>query len=124
MQDSLLVTRLRIAVAPDNYRQVSETTGINAETVRRYMTGKTPPSAKFLAEVCKAYRVQGSWLLLGDGPRTKAELMDMMLTKAKAAQVLESLADRLENLEGRLEGLEKQSLAARGQLSSVASEPE
>src|SRR3954469_24593741 len=59
--------RLRLASGDCSLREIGARTGANWETVRRYFKeGKV--SGRFLAAVCKAYKVTPDWLLFGEGP--------------------------------------------------------
>jgi transcriptional regulator with XRE-family HTH domain len=65
----------RVAAACEGVRisSIATITGVHPETVRRYVTGKSPPSGAFLAALCDGLGISPRWLLLGDGPRFIAE---------------------------------------------------
>ncbi|KAB2888880.1 MAG: helix-turn-helix transcriptional regulator [Desulfobulbaceae bacterium] len=44
--------------------------GIHRNTLPRYESGERTPDADFLEAICRAYNVNPSWLLLGEGPMT------------------------------------------------------
>jgi len=46
---------------------------IHRNTLPRYETGKRLPDADLLAALCKEFNVRADWLLLGEGPKYKAE---------------------------------------------------
>jgi hypothetical protein len=61
------VARMRKAIGDLTFREISDQTGANHETVRRYFaSGK--PSITFLAAFCSRYDVRADWLLTGVGP--------------------------------------------------------
>lgn len=66
LERARLVRRLLVVINSDNVCQVALATGHHRETVRRYIAGQWP-SAEFLAAVCRAYHVNGHWLLTGRG---------------------------------------------------------
>lgn len=59
-------TRLRQVLSDHSSRRVEAATGHNHESIRRYLTAARVP-ADFLHDVCTAYSVSPSWLLLGIG---------------------------------------------------------
>lgn len=66
-----LASRMREAVGKVTYREISDRTGTNHETVRRYFaTGK--PSIAFLAAFCGVYKIRADWLLTGVGSLHRA----------------------------------------------------
>lgn len=56
--------RLLVVIGSGTVLQVAQATGHHRETVRRYVAGQWP-STEFLAAVCRAYNVNGDWLLTG-----------------------------------------------------------
>lgn len=84
------------AVAGDrSVKQVAAATGLNPETVRRYLRGQAP-SAEFLAALCRAYGVNGHWLLTGEGAAFLHDSSADALRRSSASALLRTLADRLE----------------------------
>lgn len=109
MSSKLLANRLVIATGDRSIRQIASELGMNPETVRRYMAGRAP-SFEFLAAICRKYDVLGSWLLLGEGPRTHKEFVEQTLHEVKANEMLEMIARRLDSIEGRLVDVEKRDI--------------
>ncbi|MCB9845677.1 MAG: hypothetical protein H6811_06805 [Phycisphaeraceae bacterium] len=67
MTDPALTDRLHAVLSARNLREIAAITGVHHETVRRYLLGHSP-SAAFLTAVCTQLRVNGHWLLTGQGP--------------------------------------------------------
>ncbi len=57
--------RLRQVLGDHTLPQVAAETGHHRETIRRYLAGQWP-SASFLIQVCRAYEIDGHWLLTGE----------------------------------------------------------
>ena len=89
-----LPERLRITVGPASYRQIADRVEMNAESVRRYMHGQAVP-AEFIAAVCRAYGVSGSWLLLGIGPRTLDADRSATIRSATTEELLAAISERV-----------------------------
>lgn len=105
VKDSPLHERL-LAVAGDRtFRHLSELTGTNAETVRRYMTGQAP-SVDFLTAICTALGVNGDWLLTGRGPMKSADVQPNALRQASAPDLISAMASTVERLIDRVDRLE------------------
>lgn len=70
-----LAARMRQVIGGQTFREVSDRTGANHETVRRYfLNGK--PNIAFLAAFCSAYDIRADWLLTGIGsPRRESTEM-------------------------------------------------
>lgn len=92
---SPLHQRLALVVADQTVRQVASATGLHAETVRRYLRGQSP-SVEFLAGFCRAYDVNGHWLLTGEGAPFVEEMSAEALRVSSASALLRTLADRFE----------------------------
>lgn len=97
--------RLRTVVGQRTYRELSELTGINAETVRRYVLGQ-PPSVDFVMGLCKSQGVNPTWLLTGEGPMRASEVKSFALRDANAHELLAAVAFTLERLAERVGRLE------------------
>ena len=93
--------RLRIAAGTRSYRQMGDLTGMNHETVRRYMLGHAP-SAEFLAATCDALEINAQWLLVGSGPMRKSEIRSHALGEAKVSELLTAMSNTLERLMERV----------------------
>ncbi|MEM9082483.1 MAG: helix-turn-helix domain-containing protein [Planctomycetota bacterium] len=119
MPHKLLATRLAIATHDCTIREIADRIEMNAETVRRYMSGRSP-SYQFLAAICRHYEVLGTWLLLGEGPRTKEELIEQALHQVKANEMLQMIARRLDSIEDRLGELESVNRGLRPRTTSRA----
>jgi transcriptional regulator with XRE-family HTH domain len=98
--------RLRQAVGGRTFRHVAELTGVNHESVRRYLSGQTP-SVEFLAALCKALSVNSDWLLFGRGPMRLEDVRASALREAPAPDLLTALAGTVEELITRIERLER-----------------
>lgn len=61
------IRRVRGSVPMPEFAQVF---GIHKNTLARYEKGESLPDAGFLAQLCKAYDISPSWILLGKGPQT------------------------------------------------------
>lgn len=97
--------RLRTVVGQRTYRELSDLTGVNAETVRRYVLGQ-PPSVDFVMSLCKSQGVNPTWLLTGDGPMRASEVKSFALRDANAHELLAAVAFTLERLAERVGRLE------------------
>jgi transcriptional regulator with XRE-family HTH domain len=105
MDESLLHARLRAASGPRTYRQISQLTGSNSETVRRYMLGQAP-SVEFLSAFCTALNLNAEWLLTGRGPMHRGDVKGHTLREANPHELLNAVAETLERLLLRVERLE------------------
>jgi transcriptional regulator with XRE-family HTH domain len=104
--------RMREAVGRRTYRALSDLTGVNAETVRRYLRGQSP-SVEFVAALCAALGYNAHWVLTGQGPKRERDRSITALREAGPAELLgaiagalETLTDRVERLESYVQGLE------------------
>lgn len=98
---------MRIAVGEHaTYRQVSDQTGANPETVRRYMQGQAP-SVEFVAALCRVFGISADWLLTGRGPMKVADLKGHVLGESSAGELFTAVADNLERLLARVDRLER-----------------
>lgn len=93
--DGQIAARMREACAALSVHEVARRTGTNAETTRRYLRGISPPSAAFLAALCRSLDIPGTWLLTGQGDRVPPTAIQAALEGATASQLLHALADRL-----------------------------
>lgn len=119
MNESGMRERLLAAVGERSYRVVSELTGTNHESVRRYLQGQAP-SAEFLVAVCRSMGINAHWLLTGQGPMRVEHWKSEALRQADPADLLsamaammEALIDRVERLETFLQTMEARLHAAR-----------
>lgn len=87
-------------------RAVSELTGINQESVRRYLGGQAL-SIEFLQALCKAFGVSGEWMLTGRGVMKAADAREAALRQADAGELLSALAEAVEKLIARVDRLEQ-----------------
>lgn len=117
--------RLQIAAGSKTYRQLGDATGLNSETVRRYMQGHTP-SVDFLASVCAALDINAQWLLVGAGPMKGADIRSHALGEANVSELLsamsatlERLMDRVDRLETYMQTLETHLRAGAGDLGNL-----
>mgnify|MGYP006270312449 CR=1 FL=1 len=112
--------RIHAALGRRTYRSISELTGINAETVRRYMQGQAP-SAEFLTSLCKNLDLNAHWLLTGEGPMRLSEQRREALREADPSELLSAVASALEGLTERDDRIETfvQTLEARVSSKSV-----
>lgn len=105
MAASELHERLQSATGNRSYRHLSELTGANPETVRRYMQGQSP-SVEFLTALCAALAINGEWLLTGRGPMRLADVRKSALRDAEASELLAAMAQTIETLIDRVDRLE------------------
>ena len=95
---SELHDRINSVVAGLSFREVAELTGLNAETIRRYVRG-ADPSVAFIARLCEVFELSAEWLLFGRGPRDRDDALEHTLRTAGDARLLAALADRLDHAE-------------------------
>lgn len=62
---SALRGRIAVVCAGRSNRELAQLLRMNRETVRRYRTGASPPSAVFVARLCAAMAVSPEWMLMG-----------------------------------------------------------
>ncbi len=91
-----LVTRLREAAGARNNREIGEALGFSPETVRRYMTGVSPPCVAFVIALCERFGVSADWLVLGAGPMSPSERDLEALRRASAASLFARVAELVE----------------------------
>lgn len=91
-----LVTRLREAAGARNNREIGEALGFSPETVRRYMTGVSPPCVAFVIALCERFGVSADWLVLGAGPKSPGERDLEALRRASAAALFARVAELVE----------------------------
>lgn len=104
-QPTPLHDRLESIAGEYSYRRLSELTGVNAESVRRYMQGASP-SADFLIALSARLGVSGEWLLTGKGPIKTSDARSHALREAKPAELLGAVAAAVERLTDRVDRLE------------------
>ncbi|MDX2115059.1 MAG: helix-turn-helix transcriptional regulator [Planctomycetota bacterium] len=104
-EDSPLHERITAVLGRQTYRAVAETTGHNAETVRRYLQGQAP-SVEFLSALCAHYDVSAQWLLTGQGPMRQSQTRAHALSAANPAELLAAIAAALEKLTHRVDRIE------------------
>jgi len=104
--DTTIHHRLQIAVGDRSFRSLSEITGVNHESVRRYMQGSAP-STEFLQNLCNRLGINGDWLLTGKGPVRASDMKRHALDSADANDLLTAMANTLSALIARVERLER-----------------
>jgi transcriptional regulator with XRE-family HTH domain len=97
-RSSELNDRINSIVAGLSFRELAELTGLNAETIRRYVRG-ADPSVAFIARLCEVFELSAEWLLFGRGPRDREDALEHTLHAAGHARLLAALADRLDHTE-------------------------
>lgn len=102
---SQLHDRLNHAAGSRSYRHLSELTGTNAETVRRYMQGQSP-SIEFITSLCRSLSISAEWVLTGRGPMRRDDVRRHALREAEASELLGAMAETLDRLIDRVERLE------------------
>jgi hypothetical protein len=65
---------------------------VHRETMRRYLTGQSPPSALALMQICHHGEISPEWLLLGRGPMRR----EPSVSEATPTELLSSLATWIE----------------------------
>ncbi|MEM9083805.1 MAG: hypothetical protein AAGB34_09425 [Planctomycetota bacterium] len=110
---------MRHAAENRSYRVISELTGQNSETVRRYMQGAAP-SVEFVSRLCDKLGLNAHWLLTGSGPMRADEQRSAALREASPAELLSHIAGTLDRLTGRVDRIESfvQTLEARVRLQA------
>ncbi|MEL7474086.1 MAG: hypothetical protein AAGK04_12280 [Planctomycetota bacterium] len=103
--DSGLHERLQSAAGSRTFRHLSEVTGVNAESVRRYMQGQAP-SVAFVSAFCRELGVNADWLLTGRGPMRLADVKREALADADAGDLMGAVAGTLETLIDRVDRLD------------------
>lgn len=88
--------RINEVVRGLSFREVADITGLNAETIRRYVRG-ADPSVAFITRLCEAFDLSAEWLLHGRGPRNRDDAVEHALCSAGYGLLFAALADRLEN---------------------------
>jgi len=73
MTEDSLHDRLAQIGQSRTYKTIGDMTKTHPETVRRYMQGQSP-SICFVTRLCAAFEISPTWLLLGSGPQTLAEV--------------------------------------------------
>lgn len=119
--DSMLHERLLAAAGKRSFRHLSQMTGVNAESVRRYMQGATP-SVEFVAKLCREAGINADWLLTGRGPMRAADVKREALAGADATDLMSAVAGTMEGLIERVDRLDvfTQTLDVRLRSASVA----
>lgn len=69
---------------------------VNRETARRYLSGKSSPSAEFIAAVCLDSGFSAQWVLTGEGPELWRDRLADELRSAPANELMKSVAARIE----------------------------
>jgi transcriptional regulator with XRE-family HTH domain len=87
--------RLHIACRGLSVREVADITGLNHETVRRYLNG-TVPSISFVANLAIALAISSDWLLLGLGPIYRVEMIDHALREAGPERLFQAVGKLVE----------------------------
>lgn len=59
----------------------AEKLGLKQNTVATYEMGKTSPSERTLADICRVFNVDPVWLETGEGEMFRAETVDSELTR-------------------------------------------
>lgn len=98
-------SRLRMAADGKSFRKLAQVTGLNAETVRRYMQGQTP-SVLFLSNFCTSLGVSANWLLTGDGPMYAKDIQREAMGEMDAGELMSAMADQVHHLFERVDRLE------------------
>lgn len=73
--------RLAIRFKDSPFAEISRTTGINSETVRRYMQGTSRIPAEFIAQMVMVYRIDANYTLLGKHVLPTAESIKLIPTE-------------------------------------------
>lgn len=102
---SPLHRRLKAAIGERTFREVGDLTNTNHETVRRYVQGQSP-SVEFLSALCEALKINGAWLLMGQGPMHAGDARGHALQEANPHELLAAVADTLERLNDRVTRIE------------------
>jgi transcriptional regulator with XRE-family HTH domain len=87
--------RITIACSGLSCRELANRLGINHETVRRYLHGAAP-SVEFIANLAEALDLSAEWLVLGQGPMYRVEMVAHALEEAGPQRLLHALGKLLE----------------------------
>ncbi len=89
-----LCDRVRHAMRGRSLRAIGRSTGVSAETVRRYARGAVP-SSLFLMRLCVAEKIDPAWLLLGEEHEAKPPDLQQQMARVESATLLNELARRM-----------------------------
>ncbi len=108
--------RLCLIVGRRSSRDVSELTGWNEASVRRYLKGNAPPAA-FVAELCRVTGTSPQWLVSGTGAMSMDEVRASAMNNVELAELVVSLCSRIEELRQRIEHVETERMLSQGTVS-------
>ena len=80
--------------------QFAKSLGISRHSLINYQKNRTYPDSRFLSTLCEVYRVNPTWLLLGDGKPFSPET-DMIVPQAAVLPVRDPVAQLLAEEEER-----------------------
>lgn len=98
-EDHGVSLRIRIAIGDRSLREIGRRCGVNAETLRRYAAGESPPRAEFLRHFGEVYELSMDWLLLGIGPMDRKQLAGWYLEHADVRDLCAAIGERISMLE-------------------------
>jgi transcriptional regulator with XRE-family HTH domain len=88
-------TRLAQAVGARTYRQIARDTGLNHESVRRWLTGGSESiPASFIIGLAHAYRISPSWLIFGIGTADGNCCSNKTLGECTVSELFLEMAER------------------------------
>lgn len=90
-----IAERLALSVQGKTREQIALYASVSSESVRRYLLGH-PPSAAFLGAVCHHEGINGDWMLCGQGPARKKDLLRHHLRQASLSELLGEVGRRLD----------------------------
>lgn len=93
-----LLSRLEFARAGRTFRELSELTGTNQESVRRYHRFGQP-SLDYILRLCEALELAPNWLMLGKGAPPIHDPRNRLLADATAPELLHALGNVFERKE-------------------------
>lgn len=93
--DEMVSSRLKEALEGLNVSEVARQTGASRQSIHRYAAGFTP-SVSFLVRFCEATETSAEWLLVGRGPKKRADVAAGHLAAASASELCQALARRID----------------------------
>lgn len=93
--DEMVCSRLKKALEGLNVSEIARQTGASRQSIHRYAAGFTP-SVSFLVRFCEATEISAEWLLVGRGPKKRADVAAGHLASASATELCQALARRID----------------------------
>ncbi|MBL0927834.1 MAG: helix-turn-helix domain-containing protein [Phycisphaerales bacterium] len=91
--------RLLQALGTRSARDIALLTGFSAETIRRYLSGRSP-SLQFVVALATRSDISLGWLLLGRLPQRRSQATAHAISQASFTELFKVLIERLEPAPG------------------------